>query len=976
MDATPRILVADDDERILQTMSRNLVLAGYRVLTASSGTDAVRRYQQEKPDIVLTDVRMPYVDGFEVLKKIRAYNPEAEVILVTGHGDMEMTISALRAGASDFIAKPVEQHVLEAALRHATDRLRLKRELRTAREKLRASEEMYRAITETALVGIGITVADGTLIFANQTLADMVGYSPDALVGMSLARITAPASFALYREYTAPAAGSECSQYEITLVRQDGTRLNAITSTTPLPGSERRTLAVITDITERKRTEAALRQAHDELETRVAQRTAELVRANAQYEGLVNSIDGIVWEADVRTLNFTFVSQQAQTLLGYDTAAWTNRPDFWSQHIHPDDRDWAVAYCQNAIRQSSDYEFEYRMIAADGHAVWLRDIVTVITKDGQPETLRGVMIDITARKRLEEHLEAIYQLGRNLTLLHDENTIVQRALETAAQVIDFAYANFGLVDESTNELIQRYYRSDADLVPVNRRISLDAKDGVAIAVARTGTALNIPDISKDARYVGYNDVKHVLRSELCVPMKLGERVIGVLNVESTELNCFTAADQQLLQALANQTAVALENARLYSQTQRNARELATLNSATHALASDLDLNMVLKQTMVEIMALLEAEDASVLLVDHEANDLYFAAVATEDAFEKLFGKHMPIESGIAGWAVRNRQSVLVDNAQVDTRFYSNIDVVSGFTTQSLLAVPLIARDQIIGVLEVINKLDGVFDAHDLELLEALASSAAVAIDHASLYQQLVNQIQMLRETQAQLIHSEKMAALGRLVASISHEINNPLQSIQGCLTLADEELESDMRPDKLVRYLNVAEDEIERIAAIVRRVRDFYRPSSHEQTRTDVHQTLESVLELSGKQLQHSEVTVVRQWAPDVPEITANADHLKQVFLNLVLNAIDAMPGGGTLTISTALAGGAVNIDFADTGVGMSEETLARLFEPFFTTKAHGSGLGLSISYGIIEAHHGQISARSAVGKGTTFTISLPVEQP
>ena len=315
---------------------------------------------------------------------------------------MDMTISALRAGASDFIAKPVEQHVLEAALRHATDRLRLKRELRSAREELRASEEMYRAITETALVGIGITVADGTLVFANQTLADMVGYTPHELMGISFAHITAPASFELFREQTGPVNdggvnGGECNQYEITLVRQDGTTLNAITSTTPLPGGDQRTLAVITDITERKRTEAALREAHDELETRVAQRTAELSQANAQYEGLVNSIDGIVWEADVRTLQFTFVSQQAQTLLGYDTSEWTNRSDFWSKHIHPDDREWAVAFCQNAIRQNDDYEFEYRMIAADGRHVWLRDIVAVIAENGQPKTLRGVMIDITKR---------------------------------------------------------------------------------------------------------------------------------------------------------------------------------------------------------------------------------------------------------------------------------------------------------------------------------------------------------------------------------------------------------------------------------------------------------------------------------------------------------------------------------------------------------------------------------------------------
>ena len=450
MQVNTRILVADDDNRILQTISRNLSLAGYSVLTASSGAEAIRLYRQEKPDIVLTDVRMPYVDGFEVLEKIRSHDPEAEVILVTGHGDMDVAIAALRAGASDFIPKPVEHIVLETALRHARDRLRLKRELRIAREELRTSEEQYRAITETALVGIGITLPDGTLTFVNQTLAEMVGYSQHELIGTSLERTTTPASFDRYQQQTQPSNGGECSQYEITLVRKDGTALNAIVSATPLPGTDQRTLAVITDITERKRAEAALRQAHDELESRVAQRTAELSQANAQYEGLVNSIDGIVWEVDAQTFQFTFVSKQAQELLGYATSEWITQHDFWSKHIHPDDREWAVTFCEDAIRRNEDYEFEYRMIAADGHQVWLKDIVAVISENGHPVTLRGVMIDITKRKRLEEHLEAIYQLGRNLTLLHDENAIVQRALETAAHVIGFEYANFGLVDETTD----------------------------------------------------------------------------------------------------------------------------------------------------------------------------------------------------------------------------------------------------------------------------------------------------------------------------------------------------------------------------------------------------------------------------------------------------------------------------------------------------------------------------------------------
>lgn len=973
------ILVVDDDERILQTISRNLSLAGYTVITASGGTEAVECYRQQYPDIVLTDVRMPYVDGFAVLAQIREHNPDAEVILITGHGDMDLAIAALRAGASDIIPKPIEQATLTNVLRHAHSRLGLRRELVAAREELRVNEARYRAITETMLAGIGIVEADGRLGFVNQAFADMVGYTQTMLTGRSLSGIMPPVAFVHYQQQIQRDDVDEQYQYETALLHKDGARLNVIISATPLRETDQpalRTLVVITDITERKRAEEGLRQAHAELEQRVDQRTAELSEANRQYEGLVNSIDGIVWEADAQMAKFSFVSKQAEQLLGYPVADWLAQPGVWNAHLHHDDREWVIDFYHNASQKNAEYELEYRMMAAKGNPVWLKDIVTVVTEECHPTMLRGMMLDITERKRLEEHLEAIYLLGQNLTLLHDENTIVHRALETAAQVIRFEYAGFSLVDAASSALIQRYHLARGVLEITNLRLPLEGTHGITVAVVREGQAINVPDTREDARYVFFDVGQTPFRSELCVPMKIGERVIGVLNVESTDVNRFTAADQQLLQALANQTAVALENARLYTQTQRSTRELAILNSATHALASNLDLNTVLKLTIIEINTLLQAEDASVLLHDPDNEDLVFAAVASGEAFTTLFGKHISAKAGIAGWTVRNKQSVLVDNAQEDERFYRDIDMMTGVTTRSLMAVPLISKDNVIGVIEVINKIGGVFDAHDVELIEALASSAAVAIDNARLYRRLLDQIQMLQDTQAQLIHSEKMAALGRLVASISHEINNPLQSIQGCLTLADEELDGDIRPEKLTRYLHVAEDEIERIAAIVRRVRDFYRPSDHEQMLTDLHKTLESVLELSGKQLQHSQVTVERLWAPHLPEITANADHLKQVFLNLVLNAIDAMPEGGTLTIRTALSYDTVAIEFSDTGIGMSEETQARLFEPFFTTKSHGSGLGLSISYGIIEAHNGQITATSALGQGTTFSIILPVSVP
>jgi len=196
--------------------------------------------------------------------------------------------------------------------------------------------------------------------------------------------------------------------------------------------------------------------------------------------------------------------------------------------------------------------------------------------------------------------------------------------------------------------------------------------------------------------------------------------------------------------------------------------------------------------------------------------------------------------------------------------------------------------------------------------------------------------------------------------------------------LAEEELAGRSRREKLDSHLEVAANETRRISAIVRRMHDFYRQTREQLQSVQVHNVLESVLALSAKQLQHSGVIVERAWAGRLPAVQANPDHLKQVFLNMVLNAIDAMPQGGALCIRTALEEkkpGLLRIEFSDTGVGMPPEVLDHLFEPFFTTKDHGAGLGLSISYGIIEAHNGQITVSSEDGAGATFVILLPVEE-
>ncbi|MCD6345590.1 MAG: GAF domain-containing protein, partial [Anaerolineae bacterium] len=445
-------------------------------------------------------------------------------------------------------------------------------------------------------------------------------------------------------------------------------------------------------------------------------------------------------------------------------------------------------------------------------------------------------------------------------------------------------------------------------------------------------------------------------------------------IESRELNHFTPADEQLLQTLADQAAVALENARLYRASQEQIARLAALNAISAVVVSSLEPDTVLCQALESVCQVLDAVEGSILLRDPDTGELVFKHVLGDNEVF-LRGQHLAPGQGVAGWVAQHSQAVCVNDVRHDARFYAGTDTASGFETRSLLCAPLLYRGEIVGVTEIVNKRQGRFTSEDLNLLEAASFIVTQSLENARLYQDLLIQMQAREKAQAQLVHSEKMGALGRLTASLAHEINNPLQAMQSCLTLATERLEYIPHGEKLDRYLSIIGDETERVSNIVRRVSGFYRPAREELRLTDLHTVLESTLQLVGKQLQHADITVEREWTEELPLIPANPDQLKQVCLNLVLNALDAMPEGGTLRVRTALeAPDFLRIEFSDTGVGMSPETQSRLFEPFFTTKEQGSGLGLSISYGIIKAHNGEITVTSEEGRGTTFTILLPVE--
>ena len=245
--------------------------------------------------------------------------------------------------------------------------------------------------------------------------------------------------------------------------------------------------------------------------------------------------------------------------------------------------------------------------------------------------------------------------------------------------------------------------------------------------------------------------------------------------------------------------------------------------------------------------------------------------------------------------------------------------------RNLLAVPLIAKSRVLGVIVVINRTEGAFTSDDLELLQFLAGAVAVATENARLYGELADFAQELERSQAQLIQAEKLAATGRLAASLSHEINNPLQAIHNCLHLV---IDRPLTDEKKKYYLGLAQNEVERLITLVQRTLEFYRPSKGHAAPTNVTRLIETVLALSNKRLEHGQVQVQTHLQPDLPLLVAVPDQLTQVLLNLIINAVEAMPKGGTLTISRLRHDGRWR-SRCDTGPGLSSDESPRFLSRF-----------------------------------------------
>lgn len=455
---------------------------------------------------------------------------------------------------------------------------------------------------------------------------------------------------------------------------------------------------------------------------------------------------------------------------------------------------------------------------------------------------------------------------------------------------------------------------------------------------------------------------------LCVALVSEHGICGAIELLGQPGQQFGEDDIQLMTALATPVAMAIEKARLHaSVAESEARYRALLHHATEAVL------------------LLDADKQRILDINMAAERLsgYEREALLQMNPSDLLPGVWEIGAGAWAWgdAVRDVGAAMRVPTATATTFPNG---------GGAYVVPSAANSA------ANNVKDALLYTKDGRTVPVSVSVSGVPYAGQQLLLVMVRDISERQRIANQLLQTEKLAAVGRLSASIAHEINNPLQAIHNSLHLLNNR---PLTEDKRQFYLSKAQEEVDRLIGIVQRMLDFYRPSRDGvgMRLTDLHDLLESVLALTEKQLQSSQVQLVRDWVTKLPLVYAIGNHLKQVYLNLILNAIESMPDGGVLTVRTyattdaksqegmsleptSTVGSAGNglgpaavVEFIDSGQGISPDILPKIFEPFYTTRSTGTGLGLAISYSIIEQHHGELSVSSVVGQGTTFRIRLPI---
>ncbi len=449
------------------------------------------------------------------------------------------------------------------------------------------------------------------------------------------------------------------------------------------------------------------------------------------------------------------------------------------------------------------------------------------------------------------------------------------------------------------------------------------------------------------------------------------RLLGVIVADNPfSERIVTEQDIDFLGMLAGQAALAIENSTVHERVKRRVSELEMLYEVSEAILSTLDLGVEMN-LIARISAQVLAAKGSILhLVDQkDGKPRVHGAwnVGEEFRHEKIFN----MGDSVARWVMEHGEPFLTADAESDPRFPGT----SKSGIKSLICVPLSLKEKLIGTITVYNKTpkghdQPFFTSDDREFLAILANEAAIAIENARLFEKVRSTEARLREMQEILLRSEKLAALGKMIAQVSHEIRNPLVSVGGFARLA---LKSIPEGDPNREYINIIVKEVERLEDILKKQLDLGKFSELNPSYEDINDIIGETLVMVEQETRSRDIEIITKFSRDIPRVLVDAGRMKQVFLNIFSSSIGSMKEGGILEVSSYSDPQSVYISVSDTGSGISKETFDRLFIPFTSDKSDSAELGLAVAQRIIVDHGGTIDIGTGPDKGASFIIRLPL---
>ena len=582
--------------------------------------------------------------------------------------------------------------------------------------------------------------------------------------------------------------------------------------------------------------------------------------------------------------------------------------------------------------------------------------------------LQNSVQEVEIQQRLRE-ANALSDISRALSETEriGLDQVLQRIVDSARELIpETEQAVIHLLDEEEQVLIPRAVTGieKQDNVTLNMQLG----KGVAGQVIAEGITVNIADVENDPRFLRQNNpVK--FRSLMVAPVQTGKSRLGTISIQSGKPNAFSSDLQQLLASLGTQAALAIENARLLETTQQGLKEVNALYRITQGLVASLDNEQLMKDVVHLLQQNFGYYQVQIFVIDNQSDELVMR-YGSGKIGELLNEQRLPAGAGIVGHAVEIGEPFFTNDVD-KVVFYIPHPLLPD--TRSELAVPIQVDNNVLGVLDVQHCLPNRFTEHDLQLVKTVARQLAVALQKAELYSDLQTSLQQEKAVRLQLIQSERLALVGRLLASVSHELNNPLQAIQNALFLLNEEkgISSQGRQD-----LQIVLSETERMAGLIDRLRTSYRSTRVEDMQpVQINNVVEDVYALVATHLRHKNIAFEFHPEPSLPLIAGLPDQIRQVILNLLMNGAEAMPSGGRLIVATELLDNKETLlTVSDTGMGIEPELLPRIFDAFVTGKETGTGLGLTITYDIVHRHNGRIQAGNNSDRGATFKVWFPAQ--